>query len=96
MGREEVDLLSGTKISGQLRNKTALVTPHKFLQKSHENLKFLLLGSKGRVLDNSKFGVLYSNFLSLTPIFCKASIEEYRKTLNFFWKTAVLLLFPKS
>ena len=27
--------------------KTALVTPHEFLQKSHENLKFLLLGSKG-------------------------------------------------
>ena len=27
--------------------KTALVTPHEFLQKSHENSKFLLLGSKG-------------------------------------------------
>ena len=27
---------------------------------------------------------IYSNFLSLTPIFCKVSIEKYRKTPNFF------------
>ena len=26
--------------------KIALVMPHEFLQKSHENFKFLLLGSK--------------------------------------------------
>ena len=39
------------------------------------------LGS--RVLVNSKFGVFYSNFLSLTPIFGKASIEEYSKTPTF-------------
>ena len=37
----------------------------------------------GRVLVNSKFGVFYSNFLSLTPIFCKASIEEFSKTPTF-------------
>ena len=28
-------------------------------------------------------GVFYSNFLSLTPIFCRASIEEYSKTPTF-------------
>ena len=33
-----------------------------------------------RVLINSKFGVFYYNYLSLTPIFCKSSIEKYSKT----------------
>ena len=35
-------MLSGTRVSYE---KIALVTPHEFLQKSHKNLKFLLLGS---------------------------------------------------
>ena len=33
-----------------------------------------------RVLVNSKFGVFYSNFLSLTPTFLKVLIEKYSKT----------------
>ena len=37
----------------------------------------------GRVLVNSKFGVFYSNFLSLTPTFCRVSIEKYSKTPTF-------------
>ena len=36
-----------------------------------------------RVLVKSKFGVFYSNFLSLTPTFCKVSIEKYSKTPTF-------------
>ena len=32
------------------------------------------------VLVNSRFGVFYSNFLSLTPTFYKVSIEKYSKT----------------
>ena len=36
-----------------------------------------------RVLINSKFGVFYSNFLSLTPTFCKVSTEKYSKTPTF-------------
>ena len=36
-----------------------------------------------RVLVNSKFGVFYSNFLSLTPTFCKVSTEKYSKTPTF-------------
>ena len=36
-----------------------------------------------RVLINSKFGVFSSNFLSLTPIFCKVSVEKYSKTPTF-------------
>ena len=35
-----------------------------------------------RVLINYKFGVFYSKFLSLTPIFCKVSTEKYRKTTS--------------
>ena len=36
-----------------------------------------------RVLVNSKFGVFYSNFFSLTPTYCKVSIEKYSKTPTF-------------
>ena len=36
-----------------------------------------------RVIVNSKFGVFYSNILSLTPTFCKVLIEEYSKTATF-------------
>ena len=34
-------------------------------------------------LVNSQFGVFYSNILSLTPTFCKVSIEKYSKTPTF-------------
>ena len=36
-----------------------------------------------RGLVNSKFGVIYSNFLNLTPTFWKGPIQRYGKTPNF-------------
>ena len=42
-----------------------------------------LMTKLDRVLVNSKFGVFYSNFLSLTPNFCKVLTEKYSKTPTF-------------
>ena len=42
-----------------------------------------LSSKSSRVLVNSKFGVFYSNFLSLTLTFCKVSTEKYSKTPTF-------------
>ena len=39
--------------------------------------------AKDRVLTNSKFGLFYSNFLTLTPTFSKVPIQKYGKTPNF-------------
>ena len=39
--------------------------------------------NSGRVFVNSKFGVFYSNFVSLTPIVWKVSTEEHSKTTTF-------------
>ena len=45
---------------------------------------FLIVVHKSfRVLTNSKFGLFYSNFLTLTPTFSKVPIEKYGKTPNF-------------
>ena len=50
-----------------------------------------------RVLVNSKFGVFYSNFLSLSDsqLFAMSQKKHIVK-LQLFWKTAFLLLFSKS
>ena len=42
-----------------------------------------ILKTSYKVLVNSKFGVFYSNFLSLTPTFWKVLIEKYSKTPTF-------------
>ena len=44
---------------------------------------FIPLYSYFRVLTNSKFGLIYSNFLILTSFFSKVPMEKYGKTPNF-------------
>ena len=44
-------------------------------------MDILLIKMSGfRVLTNSKFGLFYFNFLILTPIFSKVTVEKYGKT----------------
>ena len=43
----------------------------------------VVYGDLCRVLDNSKFGVFYSNFLPLTPTFCKVTIKSIVKLPTF-------------